>query len=85
MAEAAWTLAALLHFDSQPDLGAHPAISLLKSGPNRQSGPEMTALWWLSFIYEPRLMRQVQDNLEHPSPEKDRMQWRLWMCGCPSP
>ncbi len=70
-AEAAWTLAACLDFEANPELAAHPAISLLNAALTDHLAQNRKRLFgWLSFIYEPGLMRQVQDNLAHPSPEK---------------
>jgi HEAT repeat protein len=71
VAGAAWTLAALLDLIEEPDLAGRSAVSLLTAALNKTLAQYRKRLFlWLSFIYDPRLIRQVQDNLNHASAEK---------------
>lgn len=71
VAQAAWILAALLDCDSEPGLASHPAVSLLKMALHHTLVQYQRRLFlWLSFIYDPHLMRQIQHNLSHSTPEK---------------
>jgi AAA family ATP:ADP antiporter len=71
VAGAAWTLAALLDLTEEPRLAGQPAVSLLTAALNQTLAQHRKRLFlWLSFIYDPRLIRQVQDNLNQALTEK---------------
>jgi AAA family ATP:ADP antiporter len=65
MAQAAWTLAALV------DVADEESVSLLREALTAKLGQGRTRLLFLlSFIYEAETILRARDNLSHPSAEK---------------
>jgi hypothetical protein len=65
MADAAWTLAALV------DLGSEASAHSLSTALASHLGQIRQRLFWLlSFLYDPQAMLRAQDQLTHGTPEK---------------
>ena len=65
IAEAAWTLAALV------DIGQETTVACLHTALSSHLGQIQQRLFWLlSFLYDPQAMLRAQDQLTHGTPEK---------------
>ena len=65
MAEAAWTLAALV------DIGQEATVACLHTALSAHFGHIQQRLFWLlSFLYDPQAMLRAQDQLTYGTPEK---------------
>lgn len=69
--EAAWLLAARLDLSTDTNLAGQPDGAMLLKALDEVLAQQQRRLFgWLSLIYDPQLIRQVQTNLSHPSIEK---------------